>query len=208
MSADVLGNFKPVKSGEKGSVIKMLLFPLIRKQDCPKNWISITCSLTKNILLDNIQLMVYIANHLIMRKEVLIAIIIGFSLGLVITFGIWTANKAIKQTASNQEEETTQAEQPTPIPSPASIGLQILSPEDNLLVNQEKINISGKVSVAGTIAILYENGEKIIDSDSSGNFSAEITLVGGENEIIVTAYDEAGNEISKSITVIYSTAQI
>ena len=143
-----------------------------------------------------------------MRKEVLIAIIIGFSLGLVITFGIWTANKAIKQTAPNQQEESTQAEQPTQIPTPASIGLQILSPEDNSLVNQEKIIISGKASLAGTIIILYENGEKIIDSDSSGNFSAEIILISGENEIIVTAYDEAGNEISKSITIIYSTAQI
>lgn len=152
--------------------------------------------------------MVYITNHLIMRKEVLLAIIIGFSLGLIITFGIWTANKAIKQTAPQQQEKITQPEQPTQIPTPASIGLQILSPEDNSLVNQEKIEVSGKAGVAGTIAILYENGEKIIDSDSSGNFSAEITLTSGENEITIIAYDESGNEISKTITIIYSTAQI
>lgn len=143
-----------------------------------------------------------------MRKEVLIAIIIGFSLGLIITFGIWTANKAIKQTASKQEKKITQPEQPALTPTPALLGLQIFSPEDNSLVNQEKITVSGKASAAGTIAVLYENGEKIIDSDSSGNFSTEIVLISGENEIIVTAYDEAGNEISKSITVIYSTAEI
>ncbi len=61
-----------------------------------------------------------------MRKEVLVAIIIGFGLGLVITFGIWTANKALK-TAAPPTPPTEEKEEVTPTPAP-TLELLITSP--------------------------------------------------------------------------------
>jgi len=145
-----------------------------------------------------------------MRKEVFIAIAIGFFLGLVITFGIWTANKALKETAPKKEEtilpkQTTEEQLPTPTPQTL---LVITSPEDNSVSNKEKIEVSGKTTPGATVVILYEEGEKIIEANEGGIFSSEITLVGGSNEITVSTYDDQGNEISKTLTVVYSTAEI
>ena len=145
-----------------------------------------------------------------MRKEVLIAIIIGFVLGLVITFGIWTANKAIKEAPSKEEITGEQAQKEITV-TPSPTGLEptlVLSPEDNSLSDKEKIDISGKTTPEATVVILFPEGEKIIEADKEGNFSTEITLMGGSNEIKVSSFDEEGREISKSITIVYSTAEI
>lgn len=140
-----------------------------------------------------------------MKKEVLIAIIIGFGLGLVITFGIWTANKALKTSAP--QEEATLAEEVERTPSPA-FSLVITSPEDNFLSDEETIEVNGTTAPKAIVVVLYQEGEKILEADEKGNFSTEINLSGGVNEIKVSAYNQEGSEEQKTLTVVYSTAEI
>lgn len=145
-----------------------------------------------------------------MKKEILIAIIIGFVLGLVITFGIWTANKSLKEGASTQSSQITENETNiTPSPqAEEKLPLTIISPENNALVNQEKLEIVGKTSPKAMVAIVYEEGGKIIEADEKGDFTMEITLVGGGNEINISAFDSQNNEASKILNIVYSTAEI
>ncbi len=144
-----------------------------------------------------------------MKKEILIAIIIGFVLGLVITFGIWTANKSLKEGSTNQPQETVENNNnPTPTQTQEKMQLTIISPEDNDLVNQEKVQIVGKTSPGAEVAAAYPDGEKIIEADENGDFTLDITLVGGGNEITISAFDNQNNEISKTLNLVYSTAEI
>ena len=144
-----------------------------------------------------------------MRKEVLIAIIIGFALGLVITFGVWTANRAIKETAPQEEgpAEEVKVEEPTPTPIP-QFSLTITTPKDNSISNEEGVEVSGKTTPQAIVVILYQEGEKILEADEKGEFSTEITLAGGANEIEISAHDQEGNETTQILTVVYSTAEI
>jgi len=142
------------------------------------------------------------------KKEVIIAIVIGFALGLVITFGIWTANQALKQQPQLEKPTPTEKTATTPTPAPEELSLAIISPKDNSISSGEKIEVSGKTAPEATVIILYQEGEKIIQADEEGNFSSEITLVGGANEIKITAYDQNGNEVSKTVNVVYSTVEI
>jgi len=145
-----------------------------------------------------------------MKKEILIAIIIGFVLGLVITFGIWTANKSLKEgVTQNQQEEVAKNETiTTPTQAEEKLPLTIISPENNALLNQEKLEIVGKTSPKAVVAISYEEGEKIIEADEKGDFKGEITLIGGGNEITISAFDNQGNEASKTLNLVFSTAEI
>lgn len=142
-----------------------------------------------------------------MRKEVLIAIVIGFALGLVITFGIWTANRALKKPVSQEPEPVAQQET-TPTPLTQEFSLVIDSPENNSISTEEKIQVSGQTAGSAVVVILYPEGEKILEANQEGKFSTEIELAGGQNEIIVSAYDQEGNEIKQTLTVVYSTAEI
>ena len=142
-----------------------------------------------------------------MRKEVLIAIVLGFGLGLLITFGLWSANKAMKQKEElpPTAEETTPALSPTP--TPASFSLAILTPEDESVQAEEKITISGSTEPEAQVIIISNKDEVIVEADTAGKFSAEITLENGTNDIAITATNEAADEATKTISVVYSTVE-
>ncbi|HUS51997.1 MAG TPA: hypothetical protein VMX77_00860 [Candidatus Bathyarchaeia archaeon] len=139
-----------------------------------------------------------------MRKEVLIAILIGFGLGLVITFGIWTANKALQEAPAEEAAPTPEAE----VSSTPAFSLTIDQPENNSISAEEEIAVSGSSVPEAVIVVLYDEGEKILEADENGLFETQITLAGGDNEIEISAYDNEGNETSQTLTVVYSTAEI
>lgn len=147
-----------------------------------------------------------------MRKEVIIAIIIGFALGLVITFGVWTANRAIKETAPQKEEfagQEAEVEEATPTPTTVTeLFLTINSPENNSISDQEQIKVKGETKPQAVVVVIYQEGEKILEADENGDFETEISLTGGANEIEISAHDQEGNEANQILTVVYSTAEI
>jgi hypothetical protein len=142
-----------------------------------------------------------------MRKEVLIAIVIGFVLGLTITFGIWTANRALKKPELNEQPQTAQEEN-TPAPAQEAFSLVVDSPEKNSISAEGKIPVKGQTAPGAIVVVLYEEGEKILEADKEGKFSTDVELVGGDNEIDVAAYNTEGSEIKQNLTVVYSTAEI
>lgn len=146
-----------------------------------------------------------------MRKEVIIAVVLGFALGLIITIGIWSANKAMKT-----QEETTDINgiQPTvttssdnPDSTKTGLSLAISKPEDETIINTEKTTVSGTTEPNTQIAIIAENNEYLLESDEKGIFAQEISLTSGTNEIMITAFADTGEEISKTINVLYSTSE-
>ena len=141
-----------------------------------------------------------------MKKELLIAIVVGFGLGLVIVFGIRTANQAVNK-ATPSGTQTTAEPSPTYIPTQEFL-LTINSPEDNSISDKEKVEVSGQTSEGATVAIVFPDGEKIIQADDNGSFIGEITLAGGINQIEIIAYDKNDNEVTKTINVVYSTSAI
>ena len=140
-----------------------------------------------------------------MRKEVIIAIILGFALGLVITFGIWKANKALKREVPEEVPVVEEVLEPTPTPA---FSLEIISPADESISDESTVTITGKTQPGSVVAVAAEKGEEIIETDEAGNFEVEVDLISGINEIEITAFGLEGEEASKSLAIVYSTAEI
>jgi hypothetical protein len=137
-----------------------------------------------------------------MKKEVLLAIGVGFGLGLVITFGIWTANKSLKQAKIQAT--------PLPSPTPAIVNelptinkLTIDSPEDESISNASSITVSGTTTPKAVVSIVYEEDETIVEADDKGAFSTKIDLIGGYNTIIIS-----DQENTETRVVTYTTTKI
>lgn len=150
-----------------------------------------------------------------MKKEVLLAISIGFGLGLVITFGIWTANKSLATLKKNSPTPTPLAStQPTgevgtPTAAPiANTALTLTSPADETFSSKSSVTVSGKTTPGATVVILYEGDDDVVLADASGNFTDDIDLITGFNNISVSAFDKSGNETNQNVIVTYSTAKI
>lgn len=141
-----------------------------------------------------------------MRKELVWAIITGFGLGLIITYGIWSARKAFKPEPPKIEK--IEKIEVTPTPTPPPISLTIDQPKTESIVSEELLILAGRSDPNAILAIFTEESELIIEADEEGKFETEIELIEGANEITVIAFDEEGNEASQSMTIVYSTVEL
>lgn len=136
-----------------------------------------------------------------MKKEVLIAILIGFGLGLSITYGIYRLRTALKdrpQTIADIVNSTT-----TPAPEPQAM-LAVLTPEDGAIQTEKATTVAGS-TIPNSLVILFVNDTDFIQtSDVSGNFSFQVDLKDGSNVLITHVVTEGGEVITKEKVVVVS----
>ena len=86
--------------------------------------------------------------------------------------------------------------------------ITIISPEDNLLVFKDSLNIKGNTSKNSQIIINTSTQNFSGQSDQNGIFDIPITLDGGLNIIKISAIDSQGNQVDTEINVTFSTTKI
>ncbi len=149
-----------------------------------------------------------------MKKELGLAILFGSILGFTITGLFWAKKEGKlnfrKQTSPGEEEqsETTPTSPPAEKSEKASVFLEIKEPENEIISREESLVIKGETVAEATVVVIWEEGEDILVADENGQFETEITLIGGENVIEISSYDDEGNDASENLIVTYSTAKI
>lgn len=139
-----------------------------------------------------------------MKKEVVLAIVLGIIFGLVITFGIYTANKALRDRQQNSTENA-QDEQTT---DTATQVTQIIAPEDGAIIAQDTVRLTGTTFPNADVIILVGEDSYATTSDGTGNFSAELELIGGSNVITTVITNPEGRQERDERIVVYSTADL
>jgi len=141
-----------------------------------------------------------------MKKEVLIAIVSGLILGLVITIGIFTANRSINQ--QRAKKQIRSAPTPSLIPSTANKSINLTSHENFDLVEDSTINLSGVAWPGAVVVLISEADNQIIAADEEGIFIFKTKLIKGFNEITLVAADETGSLQTQNLVITYSTSRI
>ncbi len=137
-----------------------------------------------------------------MRKEVLLAIIVGIALGAVILFGVNLANKSVSSPTTSQNKNSGTK----PTPTVANKSLTIVTPTNHSVTTQKQITITGRAHPSANLAIISELDDLLIEASPEGTFSAEINLEAGENVITVSEVQKDQTMISESITVIQTAS--
>lgn len=139
-----------------------------------------------------------------MRKEILLAVFVGITLGLMITFGIYQNSENAKTGQNNTTDQlinkNSVSTQSATVQDPQ---LVINSPEEDLFTNEEELIVSGSGIPSSFIVILVNDVENITNADESGNFSLKVKLNEGGNLIEIDSINEDGKQISKQRTVVY-----
>lgn len=138
-----------------------------------------------------------------MRKEVLFAITAGAIFGIVLAFGVWRANTALRPEPSKEEPQAQN--EATPSPSPEEFDIAIAKPDQKDVITESPLLLSGVTKTETWVAISAEEDDYIIKSDKTGKFEQDIELVGGVNQIVITAFDEDGGQVLEHLLVVYST---
>lgn len=91
---------------------------------------------------------------------------------------------------------------------PVSFKLDINNPEDELLVFEKSLVVSGQTSPFASVIISTPTQDLGIEANIEGEFSKIINLDLGLNEILITSIDEQGNNKTENRTVYFSEEKI
>lgn len=133
-----------------------------------------------------------------MKKETIVAIILGVVFGVFFSLLIINLNK--KKPETNKDEILTQAK-PTLVVSPIkNQSLEISTPKQEEIVTKDVIALKGKGEKNSLLIIQSPQEEKILKLENE-DFSTEIKLILGENIIKITNYQQ--NNIDKKTVKVY-----
>lgn len=135
-----------------------------------------------------------------MKKEVLIAVLIGLTMGLLITYGIYRVQTAVNQPPVTDVLET--ATESAETSAPTVIALH--SPLQGAVQTSQDLIITGTTIPDSNIVIFINDDETITKSDRSGSFTHEAVLNDGTNIIRVHVIDEGGNSAIQERVVVVS----
>ncbi len=143
-----------------------------------------------------------------MNKDAILATLIGFGIGLLIT-GILLIGPNITKSLPNINLPTIsflqpkQKPTPTPTPTPSQFGLTIESPLADAIENTSDLLVSGVTTPGSTVVIAGSVDDTVELAQADGKYAGKITLAEGKNDIIVTAY-QSQKQMTQTMTVYYT----
>jgi hypothetical protein len=140
-----------------------------------------------------------------MNKEQIITVLIGLVVGALLVAGYFAAKNFLP--ALKPKPPTIIVTQPSPRQSEATAGqtlpLTLINLIDKSSTKSADLVISGQTATGAAIFVFGNTDEKIASADAQGNFSGNLKLEDGENEITVTAFLDGKNSLTirKNVTL-------
>ncbi|MBI4004696.1 hypothetical protein HY358_01005 [Candidatus Roizmanbacteria bacterium] len=131
-----------------------------------------------------------------MKKETLIAIVLGVGLGIVVAVFLVIKNRQA-QIQKSKPITTTLAASPTAVTSNSNVEvLTLLEPQDGIIVKTNKTIIKGTVA-KDSLVIIESPIKNIIVKNAPEKLDVEFPLALGENIIHITVYPKDPKIASK-----------
>lgn len=143
-----------------------------------------------------------------MNKDALLATLIGFGIGLLITGLLLLGPNVFKLLPAFKLPEikfvqNQHANTPTPRPTQKASAFAIESPLPESIENSPDLLVSGTAPKSATVVIAGPNDESTVAVAGDGKFAGKITLTEGKNDISVTSLLNAKPTVL-TVTVYYS----
>jgi hypothetical protein len=137
-----------------------------------------------------------------MRKELPIAVFAGGILGILVAFGVWRANLALKP--KNENLEVLPAQENT---TSENFDLVIAKPENLAVLSASPATFSGVTRSGNLVAVVGDKDDYFVETDGSGGWQEEIELVPALNSLVFYSFDpESGKGTFKNLSVVFSSA--
>lgn len=136
-----------------------------------------------------------------MRKEQLIAIVLGSLLGVTAAFALW---KLPRQNSVNKNEAAGQIQQNQSGSALSSTSFSIVSPAQNAVARQDSAEIKGFANSGSTIVSIAD-GTTMAKADSSGQFVIAASLLPGINKVKLWSFENGIEPKLLELTLIHST---
>lgn len=145
-----------------------------------------------------------------MNKDAILATLIGFGIGLVIT-GLLLLGPNITKALpkihlpalSVSQSKQKPINTPTAETTPSQFAISIESPLAEAIENSTDLLVSGVTSPGATVVIAGPVDDTAVIAQTDGKYAGKVTLTEGKNDIIVTSYQQT-KQVNQTITVYYT----
>jgi len=142
-------------------------------------------------------------------RYIFIAVLLIVLMLLYLFFSKWNLGKItnLNQIIPNQlpaatsQEEVQNQSQETGNVTSNKISLTIISPKDGETLGSTNATVKGKTVANAEVFV----NDAVGKADVNGNFSINVALDEGENQIVVSANDANGNAAEQSISVVVAS---
>lgn len=150
-----------------------------------------------------------------MNKDALLATIIGFGVGLILTGLVFLGPTFIKSFPSFSMPKfswpkffTSQSTvAPTPTPEKIDETLTIEAPLADSVETRSETLVSGKTKPRAIVVVETLERETVVVANDEGAFATKIILSEGKNDIIVTSHADSIIQ-TQTITVFYTSVSL
>ncbi|HCC84849.1 MAG TPA: hypothetical protein DEP87_04160 [Candidatus Pacebacteria bacterium] len=142
-----------------------------------------------------------------MRKEIIIAVLIGLTLGLIITYGFYTAQLNTRNSQGTKKNDLELTPDPTSEVK-SETKLKLTSPDNEIVVAVATLTVSGTTSPHSFVTVSLLDETQVAIADDQGNFTFELTLNPGGNQIVVQSLNEDNEVENLNRSVIYDDEKI
>ncbi len=146
-----------------------------------------------------------------MNKDAILATVIGFVIGLIITALLLVGPRIatfLPKMNFKIPTLTLMSGKPTPKPTPTAkpSAFSIESPLDQSIESENTLLVSGSATAGATVVVQGNTDDAVTEVKQDGKFAGKITLTEGENDITVTSIlkDKSQNQ---TVTVFYTQEQ-
>lgn len=91
---------------------------------------------------------------------------------------------------------------------PVSLTLDLSNPDDNLLIFDNNLLVSGKTIPGALVLITANDQNQLLTASSDGYFSQTVKLSPQVNQLSVSAFDNSGNYKSEQRTIYFSEEKL
>jgi hypothetical protein len=148
-----------------------------------------------------------------MNKDAILATVIGFTVGLVVTGLVLFGPTLFKNMPKISFPKITlplwKNGNPSPTPTietPKSLvhDLVIDSPLPNAIEESASVLVSGTTSDGALVVLSTTTDDSVVTATADGKFAGKITVSEGKNTVSVTSFSKDKKQITKSVTIFYT----
>ncbi len=149
-----------------------------------------------------------------MKKDVLVAVAIGFLIGGSAALALTNIPSLLKTTQKSRSEQIATTISPS-ISENISPKIQndenlltVETPQQESISEEKTVAVVGKSKPGNTVIIDTDLESQVATSAADGTFSGKVNLGEGANTLYITSYDDKGEKTEKTITVFYTPEKL
>jgi len=149
-----------------------------------------------------------IIGHMKNWHEYLIVVILGIVVSLIVTVVMFWRSDGNQIIIPTPPPRPATPPPVTQLPDMRSRAIQLTAPADEAVFDNKALTITGEATPGSQVVVFVNQKNFVIKADDKGDFTLDVNLESGSNEIVAAVIDEQGDTFWDRRLVVYTNKSL